>query len=189
MRALSAALSLAWLFAIIALHIVNPELPLAAHTVSEYVRAKGGWALRCACFSMAASQGAAARELAKMGLNSAAELFWALCALFFIMGVFDTDPVVLKTGERRTLRGAVHIAAATGAIALFNAAAAVNASNTLFRILAAALALSTILFIGSVIGAISGKKAIYGITQRINIVIVTLWQTLFVIFLGAVSQS
>jgi hypothetical protein len=106
-------------------------------------------------------------------------LFAALCLLFIIMGIFNTDPVILTEAERRTFSGNVHILAAMLAIALFNTGAiwtAIKTGAPIFLVYSIALPLTTLAFLGTILAAMHGKKQIFGYFQRANIAIATLWQ-------------
>ena len=181
MSILSAVFAFLWLLIIAALHLINRDFRPATHTVSEYVSGKHGWLLRLACFSMAVSQCLAA--LAQTQINSTSIFFAALCWLFAMMGIFKTDPVLLGENESRTISGNLHIGAAMISIVLLNAAAvitAVKTVNPLFVAIGAVLPFSTLAFFVAVIAAVRGKKAVFGVLQRANILIATLWQILFV---------
>jgi hypothetical protein len=182
MKILSAIFAAVWLLIIIALHFLHSEYSPANHTVSEYATMKRGWLLRLACFSMALSQGLAA--VAQKGLNRITALFAALSFLFIIMGIFNTDPVVLTQTERRTVRGSIHIVAAMLSILLFNAMAVeanLKTSKPILWIIGAILPVSTLMFFAATLAAMCSKKAAFGYMQRINLTIVTLWQIAFVL--------
>ncbi len=158
---LSIAFTSIWLILLILLHFLKSDFKPNSHTCSEYAIGKYGWLMQIAFFSMAFSY-----LLISINLHSV--LFGIACLGWIGLGVWKADFTLQQIGEKATKQGRLHL--------LFGLIAMISIDILAFVIPISYLAWFILLsHIAFIVSMNIKKPIIFGIIQRIYILLITFW--------------
>jgi hypothetical protein len=187
--------------AVVALHLLQPELDPRDEAVSYYVHGRFGWVLTVGLLALGAASLALVVALARIARGARAGLWllgvWAVGAM--LGGVFEADPRG-RWDQPPSIAGMIHGSAALFAfVALPTAALALRrplrsqaewrGSASLLTALGIGAAVSLVLFAGSLAPVFvrPGPPLLLGLTERVLLASYSAW--LAVVALGMVPRS